>query len=79
MILTVEGRTNGRTIPPVIIIIFIIISQANSCRRTGDMRKGCLHADAARIVLKDMSPSPSSILGKVYIQKIKAESLMLEA
>jgi hypothetical protein len=28
-------------------------------RRIGDMRKGCLHADAAKIVLKDMSLSSS--------------------
>jgi hypothetical protein len=68
MIITVEGRTNGRTIPPVIIIL-IFITQVNSYCRTNDMRKGCLHADAAKITLTDMSPSSFPIQGKFYVQK----------
>jgi hypothetical protein len=47
--------------------------------RTGDMREGYLHADAAKIVLKDMCVSPFPIKGNFYVQKRKGEMRMPQA
>jgi hypothetical protein len=43
------------------------------------MREGYLHADAAKIVLKDMSVSSFPMKGNFYVQKGKGEIRMPQA